>query len=38
MSDVDVKLVNRKLAEIKKLLSEIGGIADLGLKTFLSDP
>ena len=38
MSEIDVDLVNRRLAEIKQLLGELRDIVRLGLEKFLSDP
>ncbi|WP_202318641.1 type VII toxin-antitoxin system HepT family RNase toxin [Archaeoglobus neptunius] len=38
MPGIDVDLVNRRLAEIKQLLGELGDIVELGLGKFLSDP
>ena len=37
MSEIDVDLVNRRLAEIKQLLGELRDIVRLGLEKFLSD-
>ena len=37
MSEIDVDLVNRRLAEIKQLLGELREIVELGLGRFLSD-
>ena len=37
MSEIDVDLVNRRLAEIKQLLDELREIVELGLERFLSD-
>ncbi|MHA1881877.1 MAG: type VII toxin-antitoxin system HepT family RNase toxin [Candidatus Thorarchaeota archaeon] len=38
MSGLDIDLVNRKLAEIKRLLSEIKKVTNLDIEEFLSDP
>ena len=37
MSEIDVDLVKRRLAEIKQQLSELENIVKLGLEKFLSD-
>lgn len=37
MPEIDVDLVNRRLAEIKQQLSELEDIVGLGLEKFLSD-